>query len=195
MITCTGCEEVLPEAEFHRSSRNKTGRSTRCRKCLTAYHNEYLGKITKPPSGSETCSSCQTPLRIDENWRPCHYRIMRMVCKDCSCRKQRAYGRSTIRETVLFHLAKQRAALKGLSFEISKSDIVIPAVCPVLGIPLAVGDRKQHDGSPTLDRIDPSKGYVKGNIAVISHRANRLKNNATLHELEAITDWVRKVSV
>ena len=73
--------------------------------------------------------------------------------------------------------AKSRATEKGREFNIELSDIVIPDFCPVLGVPM---DR------PSLDRIDSSKGYVKGNVRVISHRANMLKNNATIEELELV---------
>lgn len=80
-----------------------------------------------------------------------------------------------------------------LDFNIDMLDIVIPDMCPLLGIPLlraSVG-RKVH-GSPSLDRIDPSKGYIKGNVWVISTRANTLKNNATLEELATLVDNLRK---
>ena len=44
--------------------------------------------------------------------------------------------------------------------------------------------------APSLDRIDSSKGYIVGNISVISLRANMLKNNATLNELKMIVKWL-----
>lgn len=46
--------------------------------------------------------------------------------------------------------------------------------------------------SPSLDKIIPEKGYIKGNIAIISMRANQLKSNATLAELEKLLVWMRK---
>lgn len=100
--------------------------------------------------------------------------------------------RETHLADVLFIKAKSRAKSRGLEFTIEPSDIVIPAVCPVLGIPLQPGEKKMHDNSPSLDRFDSTKGYVKGNVAVISHRANTLKNNATADELEAIARWMRE---
>lgn len=85
--------------------------------------------------------------------------------------------------------AKSRAKAKGVPFDIELSDIVIPDVCPVLGIPLFWGD-KLTNNTPSIDRLIPEKGYVKGNCVVISMKANRLKNNATKEELEAILKYL-----
>lgn len=85
--------------------------------------------------------------------------------------------------------ARKRAKAKGIPFCISARDLVIPAICPVLAIPLAVGDGRPSDASPSLDRIVPALGYVKGNVVVISMRANRLKSDATVDELRALADF------
>jgi hypothetical protein len=78
-----------------------------------------------------------------------------------------------------------------VSCNISKEDIVVPEYCPALGMKLVVSDDRVGDCSPSLDRINPELGYIKGNVAVISHRANRIKNNATANELENIAKWLR----
>lgn len=103
---------------------------------------------------------------------------------------ERAYRRARPAYKLLRH-AKERARELGLPFDIVEADIQVPVVCPVLGIALVVGNGRQHDGSPSIDRIIPSLGYVKGNIAVISLRANRIKQNASPEELEAVAAWVR----
>lgn len=95
-------------------------------------------------------------------------------------------------EKMMWTSAKHRAKLKGVKFEITPQDITIPLCCPVLGTTLARKATKgPADTSPTLDRLQPEKGYVVGNIAVISLRANRIKNDATLEELEKVTSWLR----
>lgn len=68
----------------------------------------------------------------------------------------------------------------------------MPTICPVLGIPLVLGQGKLHDNSPTLDRIIPELGYVKGNVKVISYKANRIKNNGTLADLEAVIRYMKQ---
>jgi len=87
--------------------------------------------------------------------------------------------------------ARQRAKLRGLPFSITADDIHIPQVCPVLGIPLFWGDEQKSDNSPSLDCLIPNLRYVRGNIFVISTRANRIKNDASWEELERVAKWVR----
>ena len=88
--------------------------------------------------------------------------------------------------------ARKRAKEKGLEFSITADDISIPDICPVLRIPLFSGQSKWCDNSPSLDRIDNLKGYTKENIAVISLRANQLKNDGTLEELKLIVEYMEK---
>jgi hypothetical protein len=87
----------------------------------------------------------------------------------------------------MYFNAKGRARDQGLPFTIKSSDIVVPNYCPILGIPIYSSKVKFTDHSPSLDRIRPELGYVIGNVQVISMRANILKNNATLRELQEVT--------
>ena len=94
----------------------------------------------------------------------------------------------------MYHNAKSRAKKFGLDFTIELKDIVSPEFCPALGIPLkrAVGRGANSDFSPSLDRLIPSLGYVRGNVVVLSKKANQIKNNATVYELEKIAQWLRR---
>lgn len=103
----------------------------------------------------------------------------------------RAKDRIRNRGRYLWVSAKHRAAERGLEFTIDVADIVIPDRCPMLGIPLVIqaGKTPQPD-APSLDRIDNSKGYVPGNVRVISLRANRLKCDMTLEEAQTLVrNW------
>lgn len=96
------------------------------------------------------------------------------------------YHRSDIRAS-LVALAKHRAKKKGLNFNLTVEDVVVPERCPVLGCVLERGKGKgPKRNSPTLDRIDSAKGYVSGNVRVISFRANALKSDASLEEIAAV---------
>lgn len=108
--------------------------------------------------------------------------------KSCGCIRKRANGLSHTIEYRLWKSARTRAEKKGWEFNLELSDIQIPSICPLLKIPITKHTtRDRHYDAPSLDRINSSKGYTKDNIWVISHRANQIKNDATLEELEKIT--------
>jgi hypothetical protein len=83
---------------------------------------------------------------------------------------------------------KSRAKRDGIPFNLEAADIVIPDVCPVLGIPIVQNQGRQgyFPDSASVDRIVPSQGYVKGNVRVISQRANQLKSDATVAEMRLV---------
>ena len=91
--------------------------------------------------------------------------------------------------------AKRRAPIKNIDFNITEEDIEIPTICPILEVPLVIGTKGDYEYSPSLDRIDNSKGYVKGNIQVISKKANSMKNSATIAELQAFCKNVLRYSL
>lgn len=100
----------------------------------------------------------------------------------------KTHGRSDTAEYRMWKGARQRAKAKGLPCTIGQEDIpAIPATCPVLGIPIVDGrGSRRTNNSASLDRIVPKKGYVPGNIRIISHRANLLKSNASAEELALV---------
>ena len=112
---------------------------------------------------------------------------MNTVCKECrkSVSKKQWKNKTYIQK--IYDRAKTRATRKGREFNIEIEDIVIPDLCPVFGVPLV----EDTEYAPSIDRIDSSKGYIKGNIQIISRRANLLKNNATIEELEMVINFLR----
>jgi len=113
-----------------------------------------------------------------------------LICPDCR-KDWRARWRRKHYVKALITQTRLRAKRLGLPFDLTEADIVIPAVCPVLGIPLAAGTWGDTDASPSLDRFTPGLGYVRGNVAVISNRANRMKADGSLAEHEALVRWMR----
>ena len=113
-------------------------------------------------------------------------------CLTNSNRKYNERHNKKNRKYVMWCSAKKRAQKKGLEFDISMEDLPdIPEYCPILGIKLNFNDGVgPTDNSPSLDRIDSTKGYIKGNIEIISNRANRIKADATLEELKLIVDYL-----
>jgi len=92
----------------------------------------------------------------------------------------------------LYIETKSRANLKGLDFDLEPSDLVIPERCPVTGQKLIADLNGRTYNTPTVDRKDPSKGYVKGNAFVISWIANRIKSDQSDPAIfEAIARYMR----
>ena len=122
--------------------------------------------------------------------------------RSCGCLRadfaaQRKDPFSGTKEKELWNNAKKRAKEYNLPFNIDIEDIVIPEICPVLGIPLKVnvGGNRMSDNSLTLDKFIPSKGYVKGNVQIISWRANSLKKDGTTEEWIKIAKWCQQETI
>jgi hypothetical protein len=87
--------------------------------------------------------------------------------------------------------AVNRAKKNGLYSDLAVADLVWPDVCPVLGIPLTYnGQSGAKDTRASLDRLKPTIGYTKENVRVISMRANRIKSDATIEELQKIIAYM-----
>ncbi len=93
---------------------------------------------------------------------------------------------------MLYRSAKQRAKKYGVPFTLKHSDVVVPEFCPVLGIKLKNQRGKMCESSPTIDRLYPEKGYTKENICIMSNRANRIKSDASIEELEKIISFMSR---
>ena len=112
------------------------------------------------------------------------------VCRKCWLAQVYRSRKDPGKTKIMFAAAKVRAKKAGVPFSITPEDLVVPEFCPILGIKLEHGTVKDRDSSPSLDRVIPELGYVPGNIAVISHLANRIKNTGTAAEHRKIADWM-----
>jgi len=92
---------------------------------------------------------------------------------------------------------KLRAKRRGREYNLSKEYVfgLITDERPVFKVPLNYNyaEKKEGINTPSIDRIDPSKGYVEGNIIIISQRANMIKSNASWQELKTIAEWLRSL--
>ena len=106
------------------------------------------------------------------------------------CQKYRENNRALL----LLGQARYRAKKKNIKFDLELSDIIIHKLCPVLKIPLTAGSSSggPRGCSPSLDRIDNAKGYIKGNVQVISHKANTMKHCADNNELILFANWIKR---
>ena len=125
------------------------------------------------------CSRCKCVFEKTSKTTMCH-----------RCNTKRVV--ETKPEWRMHQRAKQRAKRLGREFTLQFEDVVIPDVCPVLGIQLVVhkGKSGAFPDSPSLDRIDNSKGYTKDNVRVISQRANQMKGDASAQELLVFAKYI-----
>lgn len=93
--------------------------------------------------------------------------------------------------SLMFCQKRQNAKRTGWEWNLSFLDVEFPDRCPILGMKLDYSGKHRKENSPSFDRINPKKGYVKGNVIVCSWRANRIKNDGTAKEHELIAKFLR----
>jgi hypothetical protein len=134
--------------------------------------------------GNKACKMCKSILPFSEfhKHKECLFGINN-VCKKCRVPlTKKDYWNIPI-ERLMYNRAKSRAKKYNVEFNLDPEDIIIPEFCPVLGIPLFRGENVISDNTPSLDKIIPFLGYVKGNIIVISYKANRIKSDANYEDI------------
>lgn len=205
MKKCTRCKLTQPLKDFNRQNGRSYGRTSHCRSCRAAHARKVGDKRSarrrvKLPS-HQICYICKRRRKarfFNKNRRA--IRGLKLGCRECDRKKH--YGRESINrrrrrkthpERYLWMAARIRARRDGLKFNIKPGDVVIPSRCPILGIKLIAGGKRRTDNTISLDRINPARGYVKGNIIVVSWRVNRLKSDASLHELCRIASYYSKL--
>jgi hypothetical protein len=137
---------------------------------------------------NEPCKTCGLFLiKNTMNYAPDNLK----TCRKCRQVSDPLYRRQHIKQLMILAAAR-RAKQNNIDFDITEQDLPesLPEFCPVLGIPMKVSIGMQTDHSFSLDRIDNSKGYIRGNVEVISWKANRLKNNATTDDMRKILAYM-----
>lgn len=89
---------------------------------------------------------------------------------------------------------KKKAVIReGIEWDLDEKFLeeLFTGVCPVFGCPIHLGGREE-DCKAELDRLIPSKGYVKGNVRWISRRANRIKSDASIDEIKKILKYMEE---
>lgn len=171
--------ELVPVENFGRDKSQSDGIAITCKECNNRYHRERR-KV------KELCDKQKEHSKTYYQKNKQSY----IERKRKSTNTERGYRVKMLAQ------ARCRARDANVVFDLSLEDLTIPNCCPVLGIPLKfniTGNRNKgkggKDSSPSLDRIDPNKGYTKDNIVIVSWRANRLKSDATQNELERLYEF------
>lgn len=192
MKSCRKCNTTLNDNNW--SNSRKTRKDYICKTCKSNEMSglrEYRKECEEEASGVTRCVSCRVILGSHNT-----YTTNKIRCVDCIATNTKQWKEAKGLSYMLWVGARSRARAKGIPFDLEIDDIKIPERCPVFGVPMerAEGTRGANDNSPTLDKIIPELGYVKGNVEVISWKANRLKSNGTLEDFESLVVWLREVS-
>lgn len=163
MKNCSKCNQEKELTEFPKRAKG-TGYGSWCKSCVREYKATYYIEAGKQRA-KERLEDEEYRQRSNGNQRD-------------------RYQRDPVSR--MWHQAKHSAKRNGLEFDIEKEDILLIPECPIFKVPFTHRGRFAH----SLDRIDNSQGYVKGNIWVISRLANTMKNDATLEELRAFCEGV-----
>lgn len=169
-------------------------------KCMNVYNAREFGMKHREenPNRYKICEECNQSLNLNkfsliEKWNP--NSDTKNTCKKCSIkiRQTEKLNRDWKVDAarLLYKNIKSRCKKIGREFSIELEDITIPEKCPVFGFDLKREDKQTWMCAPSVDRIDNSKGYIKGNVTVVSRRANILKKDATLEELEQLFNYYK----
>ena len=180
---CDTCLKTYSRVELQRAARGeKMLNEHECPRC----HKMFIRK-----SGSQHfCSQCiseTTDFERRKIWESLHPEMWEKRKESKRKYLEQNYIKSKLNN------ARHRAEREGIEFNITEEDIIIPEKCPLLNVPLKIGTRLEYDYSPSIDRIDNSKGYIKGNVWVISNKANSMKNSASTEELKAFCENILKL--
>lgn len=174
--TCSKCGERKPVKLFYRNRAQPGGLNVWCKNCHQAYCAKNAHKKKKYAKRYYIIHA-EKAKRLARVHRKKNGAKMRALDKQKHRKDPRAK---------MLKAARRRAKDRGLKFGLNIENISVPKFCPLLGIRIAVGNGSHCAGSPTLDRKNPKKGYVRGNVWVISHRANSIKRDATVQELRTL---------
>ena len=185
---CKACGTQKPIDEFYLLKGGPT-REAQCKKCRTARQiatrkKNIAKNVNVNLTGEKTCSLCQLPKPKTE------FSLSRQAagglasrCKECY--KKTYYCSLDSQITHRLRLARERSEERKFPFDIDASYVKSiwesqGGVCAITGVtitPEATGTADQHGPySLSIDRLDNSKGYVRGNIRLTCHAANMMRN-------------------
>lgn len=163
---CCRCKEIKPVSFFTKNNAAKSKLASHCKKCDSAASKRQKEK--DPEKAKLNCRKYAATRRLDFKFRL----------------------------QMLVNASKQRAVLKNREHSITVDDLLAlwptDGNCPVFGFPLQFNSGGFRETSPSVDRIDSTRGYTLDNIQILSWKANRIKSYATVEELEAVVSFMKQ---
>lgn len=161
--TCSRCKVDKPASAFSKNRARHNGLSAECKVCKSERDRAYIR--------TETYKAAKRKRRQQT--------------------KRQSPQKVWANESIL--RLRKRARAKQMECTISRDWLLdnLPGRCPLLKEAFWFDD-KPNDYTPTVDRIDPTQGYTEENCWIISAKANRIKNDATLAEIEQVAAGIRE---
>lgn len=165
-------------------------------------NRQLAEQLSLASQGQKKCSKCGDIKTINDFFKRKSNRDgLEGICKKCQEKQNTKWEQQNPIKMQTMYMtcaARNRAKNKGLEFNININYVrsLVVSRCPVFDVPLewsCCRGRKSEPlpNSPSLDRIDNSKGYIEGNVWIISHRANCVKNNASLEEIQMMANALK----
>lgn len=170
---CTSCHLKKPKRNSGCMTKAKTNYCVVCSVPMFVHRN----------SGKKRCAVCVKGYKAKKarDW----YKKKIRECRKRASERQKAKKSNNVQYRLLAQ-SRRSAASRDIEHSLTEEDIIVPELCPVLGVPMLY----KTPYTATIDRIDSTKGYVKGNIQLMSWKANTMKSNATEEELQLFAAWV-----
>lgn len=168
---CHECSNDFNPNEKLRKSYEKKSNRGDCLDCMRNENRLYSKELAKKNPGRAATISARRDIKLKVN-HPKKYTSRQMICS--LARRSRVINKPH--------------DLKAIDIE-----RIFPDICPIFKCKLKYGGGPIANNSASLDRIDPTKGYSKDNIQVISNLANRMKSNATKEELRIFGEWALRL--
>ena len=166
-LKCSECKQYKLPEDFYLSKRySNRGRSYLCIQCTKERNGEFHHKHRD---------------KLLTSWKIKRENLTLKEREEIA-KRQREWSKRTIHSRLLSR-AKDRSKRLGLDCDLELSDIIIPEICPLLEIPFKYGSQKDKWHTYSIDRIDNTKGYIKGNIQIITYLANTMKSSASKKQL------------
>ena len=173
--TCSSCKQEKPVMEFPINTKARSGYSSHCKACKK---QRYGGQFQSYYAENKSRLNANTKA-----WRE----------------KKRAENPIDFWVHNNLVAVKGRAKRNGLDFDLDVDFLrsIVTTHCPIFGVELIYGLKKDVDFTDrgkgaSLDRKDSARGYTKDNVWIISYRANSIKQDATIAELEQVVEGLRR---
>jgi hypothetical protein len=195
---CRSCKIEKELSEFPKKNSNKDGFNNTCKKCCSDKSREYYSKLEnyKNKRRERTALKKQDASWVEKN--KLRQKELRLKKKEENPEKYKQYladkkkYREENKQKYMFLSSRSRARYANIPYNLTEDDIIIPEYCPILGMKLEFVERNNNLNSPSIDKIIPELGYVKGNVRVISRKANMMKLNCNFEELKTFSKNILK---